>query len=40
MNSLAAKLKILTTLQTLPKNEGHLGKIVVATGFQKLPRVQ
>ena len=34
------KLKILTTLQKLPKNEGDLGKILVAAGFEKLPKVQ
>ena len=35
-----AKWKILTTLQKLPKNEGDLGKIIVATGFEKLPKMQ
>ena len=39
MTSLA-KWKILTTLQKLPKNEGDLGKIIVATGFEKLPKIQ
>ena len=34
------KWKILTRLQKLPNNEGHLGKIIVATGFKKLPKVQ
>ena len=34
------KWKILTHLQKLPKNVGNLGKIVVATGFEKLPKVQ
>ena len=34
------KLKILTTLQKLPKNVGDLGKLVVAQGFEKLPKVQ
>ena len=34
------KWKILTTLQKLPKNVGDLGKIIVATGFKKLPKVQ
>ena len=29
------KLKILTPLQKLPKNVGNLGKITVATGFEK-----
>ena len=34
------KWKILTHLQKLPKNVGNLGKIIVATGFEKLPKVQ
>ena len=34
------KLKILTTLLKLPKNVGSSGKIIVATGFEKLPKVQ
>ena len=34
------KWKISTPLQKLPKNEGNLGKIIVATGFEKLPKVQ
>ena len=34
------KLKILSTLQKLPKNVGDLGKIIVAKGFKKLPKVQ
>ena len=29
------KLKISTDLQKLPKNVGNLGKIIVATGFEK-----
>jgi len=31
---------ILTTLQKLPKNVSDLGKIIVATGFECLPKVQ
>ena len=31
---------ILTPLQNLPKNVGDLGKIIVAKGFKKLPKVQ
>ena len=27
-------------LQKLPKNMGDLGKTIVATGFEKLPKVQ
>ena len=34
------KIKILATLQKLPKNVGDLGKLIVATGFEKLPKVQ
>ena len=34
------KLKILTPLQKLPKNMGDLGKLIVAQGFKKLPKVQ
>ena len=33
-------LKILTPLQKLPKNVGDLGKIIVAKGFEKLPKIQ
>ena len=33
------KLKILTPLQKLPKNVGDLVKLIVATGFEKLPKV-
>ena len=32
--------KVFTLLQKLPKNVGDLGKIVVSTGFKKLPKVQ
>ena len=35
-----AKWKILTTLQKLPTNVRDLGKMNVATGFEKLPKVQ
>ena len=31
---------ILTHLQKLPSNVGILGKIIVATGFEWLPKVQ
>ena len=34
------KLKILTPFQKLPKNVGDLGKLIVAKGFEKLPKVQ
>ena len=34
------KLKILTPLQKLPKNVGDLGKLIVAKGFEKLPKVK
>ena len=36
---LPVKIKILTPLQKLPKNEGDLGKLIVATGLEKLPKV-
>ena len=34
------KLNILTPLQKLPKNVGDLGKLIVAKGFEKLPKFQ
>ena len=34
------KLKILTPLQKLPNNLGDLGKLIIAKGFEKLPKVQ
>ena len=34
------KWKILTHLQKLPKNVGDLDRLIVATGFEKLPKVQ
>ena len=34
------KWSILTHLQKLPKNVGDLGKIIVAKGFKKWPKVQ
>ena len=34
------KLKILTPLQKLPKNGEDWGKLIVAKGFKKLPKVQ
>ena len=34
------KWYILIHLQKLPKNVGDLGKIIVALGFKKLPKVQ
>ena len=34
------KLKILTPLQKLPNNVGDLGKLIVAKGYEKLPKVQ
>ena len=39
MNSLE-KLRILTPVQKLSKNVGDLGKLIVASGFEKLPKVQ
>ena len=34
------KWYILTPLQKLPKNVGDLDKIIVVTGFEKLPKMQ
>ena len=34
------KLKILTPLQKLPKNVRELGKLIVAKGFEKFPKIQ
>ena len=34
------KLMILTPLQKLPNNVRDLGNIIVATGFEWLPKVQ
>ena len=34
------KLKILKPLKKLPKNVGELGKLIVAKGFKKWPKVQ
>ena len=31
---------MLTPLQKLPKNLGDLGKLIVAKGFKKLPKLQ
>ena len=31
---------ILTHLQKLPKDVGDLGKLITATGFEKLPKLQ
>ena len=34
------KLKILAPTQKLPKTVGDLGKLIIAKGFKKLPKVQ
>ena len=34
------KLKILALKQKLPNTVGDLGELFVATGFEKLPKVQ
>ena len=34
------KIKILISLQKLPKNVGDLGKLILAKSFKKLPKVQ
>ena len=36
----AQKLNVLTPLRKLPKNMGDLDKLIVAPGFEKLPKVQ
>ena len=33
-------VKILSALQKLPKNVGVFGKLIVAKGFKKFPKVQ
>ena len=33
------KLKILTTAQKFPKNVADLGKLIVATGFEKVAQI-
>ena len=33
-------LNILTPLQKLPWNVGDLGKLIVAPGFERLPKVE
>ena len=37
---LQEKLNIVAPLQILPKNVGDFGKLIVATGDEKLPKVQ
>ena len=37
---LQAMWLVLTGLQKLSKNVGDLGKLIVAKGFKKLPKVQ
>ena len=34
------KFKIWTPLQKLPKNVGNLDNLIIAKGFEKLPKVQ
>ena len=34
------KLNVLTPLQKLDKNVGDLSKLIIAKGFEKLPKVQ
>ena len=38
-NDFTRKMIDLTSLQKLPKNVGDLGKLIVAKGFKKLPKV-
>ena len=37
---ISEKWMILTPLQKLPKNVGDMGKLIVAKGFECLPKVQ
>ena len=39
-NDFTRKLKFFDTFTKLPKSVGDLGKIIVAKGFEKLPKVQ
>ena len=39
-NDFTKERMILTPLQKLPKNVGDLGKLIVAKGLKKLPKVQ
>ena len=39
-NDFTRKIKDLTPLQKLPNNIKDLGKLLVATDFEKLPKVQ
>ena len=39
-NDLSRKIKDFDTFTKLPKNVGDLGKLIVAAGFEKLPKVQ
>ena len=39
-NDFTWKMNVLTPLQKFPKNVEDLGKLIVAEGFRKLPKVQ
>ena len=39
-NDFTRKMKDFNTLQKLLKNAGDLGKLIIAKGFEKLPKVQ
>ena len=39
-NDLTSKMIDFNTFTKMPKNVGDLGKIIVAKGFKKLPKVQ
>ena len=39
-NDFTRKIKDFDTFTKLPKSVGELGKIIVAKGFEKLPKVQ
>ena len=39
-NDFTAKIKDFDTFTKLPRNVGDLGKLIVAKGFDNLPKVQ
>ena len=40
INDFTRKTKIVNTFPNLPKNVGDLSKLIVAPGFEKLPKVK
>ena len=39
-NDFPRKMKVFEAFTKIAKNVGNLGKIIIATGFKKLPKVQ